>query len=195
MDRNELKLRARVVLGERIFGEQWLYALLVCFLGSAIMSAAASVTRGIAVIAVEGPILLGLDYTFLKQSRDGQKVDIASLFYGFKNDFLGCFLLGLLSSIFIALWSLLLIVPGIVKAYGWSMIYYIKIENPELETRACMDRSAELMNGHKWELFMLDLSFLGWYILGALCLGVGVLFVAPYHSAARAEFYRALTEN
>ena len=69
------------------------------------------------------------------------------------------------------------------------MAYYIKADHPDYDWRACIKGSMELMRGHKWKLFILDLSFLGWYIVGSLCFGVGTLWVIPYHMEARAVFY------
>ena len=97
--------------------------------------------------------------------------------------------MGLMSSLFVLLWSLLLLIPGIVKSYAYEMIYYIKADHPEYDWRACLKESQKMMKGHKGELFMLDLSFLGWYLVGALCLGIGDLWVIPYHEAAKAQFY------
>ena len=98
-----------------------------------------------------------------------------------------------MQSIFIALWSLLLVVPGIVKAYSYSMSYYIQQEDKSKDWKACLDESRQMMDGYKGRLFCLDLSFIGWYIVGALCFGVGTLFVAPYHRMARANFFMALS--
>lgn len=89
----------------------------------------------------------------------------------------------------IFLWSLLLWIPGIIKSYEYSMVAYLLAENPELTNEEAFRLSREFTRGEKWHLFVLDLSFLGWYLLGALCFGIGVLFVAPYHEAAVAEFY------
>ena len=69
------------------------------------------------------------------------------------------------------------------------MVAYLLAENPELTNEEAFRLSREFTRGEKWHLFVLDLSFLGWYLLGALCFGIGVLFVAPYHEAAVAEFY------
>lgn len=104
----------------------------------------------------------------------------------------GNFLLHLLMSIFIALWSLLLVVPGIIKALGWSMAYYIKVEHPEYTWKQCLDASTALTNGHKGDLFVLHLSFIGWYFVGSLCLGVGTLWVMPYHQATLTQCYHWL---
>lgn len=95
-------------------------------------------------------------------------------------------------SIFIALWSLLLVVPGIIKALGWSMAYYIKVEHPEYTWKQCLDASTALTNGHKGDLFVLHLSFIGWYFVGSLCLGVGTLWVMPYHQATLTQCYHWL---
>ena len=90
---------------------------------------------------------------------------------------------------FIFLWSLLFVIPGIVKMYAYSMAYYIKLDHPDYGWKACIDESRQLMDGHKWEKFVLDLSFLGWIIVGSLCLGVGTLWVTPYMEATNAQFY------
>ena len=101
----------------------------------------------------------------------------------------------LLSGLFIFLWSLLLFIPGIVKAYAYSMVYYVKADHPEYGWRECMDESQRLMTGHKWEKFVLDLSFIGWGIVGSLCLGVGTLWVMTYMAATEAQYYEYLTSG
>ena len=86
---------------------------------------------------------------------------------------------------------MLFIIPGIIKSYSYALTYYLQQE-PENIHREPVDlitQSREWMDGYKWKLFCLDLSFIGWYLLGILCLGVGVLFVTPYHQMARANFY------
>lgn len=118
-------------------------------------------------------------------------MNVADVFRGFPEDFGGTLLLGLLSSLFTFLWGLLLVVPGIVKAYSYSQAFFVKVDRPEYDWRACMDESIRLMDGHKMDLFILDLSFLGWYIVGALCIGVGTLWVYPYHMAAERSSTRS----
>ena len=143
-------------------------------------------------LLLAGPITYGLSKMFLKQARDNQDMVFADLFSGFKEDFGGTFLINLMITIFAFLWSLLFVIPGIVKAYAYSQAYYIKADHPDYDWRACINESKRLMNGHKGELFVLDLSFIGWYIVGALCLGVGTLWVTPYYQAAHAHFYQTL---
>lgn len=143
-------------------------------------------------LLLTGPITYGLSKLFLKQARDNQDMVFSDLFNGFKEDFGGTFLINLMTVIFVFLWSLLFVFPGIVKAYAYSMAYYIKADHPDYDWKACINESKRLMTGHKGELFVLDLSFIGWYIVGALCLGVGTLWVTPYHQAARAHFYQTI---
>ena len=192
MNRIYLKNRAKQILGGRIFADTWLYALLALAIASAVNSIAGAVLPGVGAILVTGPMSLGAAYVILKLARTGQKIDFKDLFRGFTQDIGQNILLGLLSSLFVALWSLLLIVPGIMKAYSYSMIYYIKADHPEYDWRTCLHASQEMTYGHKMELFVLDLSFIGWYILGTLCLGVGTRWVIPYHETAKALVYEQI---
>ncbi|KIL39452.1 hypothetical protein SD70_19985 [Gordoniibacillus kamchatkensis] len=98
----------------------------------------------------------------------------------------------LLRGVYNFLWYLLLIVPGIVKAYSYSMVPYILADNPHIGKERAIELSRRMTFGHKWNMFVLDLSFLGWYLLGLLALGVGVLFVLPYVNATQAELYLVL---
>ena len=95
----------------------------------------------------------------------------------------------LLMGILIVLWSFLLVVPGIIKAYSYSMTPYILDENPELSASEAIHRSRMMMKGHKFDLFWLQLSFIGWYLLCILTLGIGIFWLAPYYNTAQAAFY------
>ncbi|MDP4088306.1 MAG: DUF975 family protein [Bacillota bacterium] len=101
----------------------------------------------------------------------------------------------LLMKIYIFLWSLLLIIPGIVKSYAYRMVPYILAENPNIGAREAIALSNEMTMGHKFDMFVLDLSFIGWYLLGVLACGIGVLFVMPYENATNAELYLVLRRN
>ena len=98
----------------------------------------------------------------------------------------------LLRDIYILLWSLLFIIPGIIKGFSYFMVPYILAENPNISRERAFEISKKATSGEKWRMFVFDLSFIGWYLLGALCFGVGVFFVLPYHFAAKAELYGAL---
>ena len=195
MERAELKRRAKAQLGGKIFGSVWLYAVLAVLIYNALVRVIGAVpTVGVVIsLLLGGPLAYGIDSIFLKQARDGEPMQIGDLFKGFSEDFSGLFLLGLMQTIFIVLWSLLLVVPGIVASLAYSMSYYIKKDHPEYDWRTCMNASKQMMNGHKMELFVLNLSFIGWYIVGAICLGVGSLWVDAYRHAAVAQFYQCLS--
>ena len=194
MSRAELKALARQQLGGGIFTNPWLMAVLTVFLVSVVTGLANLIplVGAIGVLVVAGPLGYGLNYIFLKQARDGQPVKIADLFKGFENDFGDNFLLGFMSGLFVALWSMLFVIPGIVKAYAYSMAYYIKLDHPEYKWRQCLDESQAMMKGYKMTLFVQDLSFIGWYIVGSFCLGVGTLWAEAYMTATRAQFYNSL---
>ncbi len=100
-----------------------------------------------------------------------------------------------LKGLFTFLWTLLFIIPGIVKAYAYKMVPYILADNPNIGAKRAIELSKNMTNGQKFDMFVLDLSFLGWYLLGLLCFGFGVLFVNPYYDATGAELYLTLRQN
>lgn len=187
--RAEWKRAAKAQLGNDIFSNGWMMGLATTGVFGLIVAAAGMVLPGLGALIVSGPLAVGLAYVFVKQARDRQVINIGDLFHPFSTDFGGAFLLGLLKSVFIALWSLLFVIPGIVKTYAYSMAEYIKADHPEYDWKQCLDESRNITNGHKWELFVLDLSFIGWYFVGSLCLGIGDLWVLPYHEATKAQAY------
>lgn len=98
----------------------------------------------------------------------------------------------LLRSVYTLLWSLLFIIPGIVATYSYAMTDYILAEHPELTAGEAIARSKQMMEGNRWRLFCLHISFIGWAILSAFTLGIGNLFLTPYKQAAEAAFYQEL---
>ena len=101
----------------------------------------------------------------------------------------------LLVFVYKLLWTLLLVIPGIIKAYSYSMTFYILRENPEMTAGDAITASQKMMDGHKMDLFLLSLSFIGWGIVGSLCLGVGTLWVMTYMAATEAQYYEYLTSG
>ncbi|MDF2958266.1 MAG: hypothetical protein K0S39_1, partial [Paenibacillus sp.] len=93
------------------------------------------------------------------------------------------------------LWFLLLIIPGIVKSYAYSLVPYILADNPNIGYKRAVELSKHMTAGQKMDMFVLDLSFLGWYLLGFLALFIGVLFVMPYDNATKAELYLTLRHH
>ena len=96
----------------------------------------------------------------------------------------------ILSTIYIFLWTLLLIIPGIIKSYSYALTPYILVEHPEMSAYEAIEESMRLMDGHKFDLFYLQLSFIGWAILSILSLGLGFFWLIPYQMTAQAAFYR-----
>ena len=102
------------------------------------------------------------------------------------------FMMQLLRSAYIFLWSLLLVFPGIYAAYGYAMTPYILLENPEMSANDAITKSKELMHGNRWRLFCLEISFIGWSFAALFTLGIGYLALKPYMEASFAAFYREI---
>ena len=140
MTRSEWKAAARAQLGGGIFKDQWLMGVVFCLVVSAIVGAAGSILPGVGALVVTGPMLYAQKYAFLAQAREGRGIDLNDLFRGFRDDFGGTLLISLLSGLFIFLWSLLLFIPGIVKAYAYSMVYYVKADHPRIRLEGMSGR-------------------------------------------------------
>lgn len=194
MTRQQMKAMAKAQLGNQIFGNTWLIAVVVVVIQAAV-SYLVNAIPGVGQIAsllLAGPVSYGVSAMFLKQTRTGEKMDIGDIFNGFREDFSNTFLIGLMTALFTALWTMLFIIPGFVKMYAYSMAMYIKVDHPDYDWKQCIDESQRMMQGHKWELFVLDLSFIGWLFVGACCLGIGTFWVNAYMAAAHSQFYENL---
>ena len=111
------------------------------------------------------------------------------------NRFGDAIIANLLVSVFIFLWSLLFIIPGIIAYYRYELTFYLLEADPSLSGSEAFNKSKQLMKGHKWDSFVFDLSFIGWYLLDVLTLGLlGILFVAPYHAASKYTFLKQIME-
>ncbi len=194
MNRVEIKNASKQQLGGNIFSSKWMMALLTCLVVSVISGFIGAVpfVGAIAAIVVAGPLEYGMSYVFLKISRTGEEANVGDLFEGFKQDFGGNILLMIMIAVFTFLWSLLFVIPGIIKAFSYSMAYYVKIDHPEYDWNACIKESMRIMDGHKMELFVLMLSFIGWSIVGLCACGIGLLWVEPYIETAYANFYNSI---
>jgi uncharacterized membrane protein len=139
-----------------------------------------------------GPLTYGL-MLFFRRLRE-QRANITDLFEGFKR-FGDTFLLNFFTMVFVVLWSLLFIVPGIIAAIRYTMAYLIMTENPDMTALESITASKMLMEGHKMDFFRFAVSFVGWFILGLLTVGIGFLYVIPYYNAAKVEFYETITRR
>lgn len=138
------------------------------------------------------PIVLGCKSFFLKNRRNAN-TDVEEMFMGFKSNYINIIKTLFMTDLYIFLWSLLFIIPGIVKSYEYRLVPYILAENPNIEWRDALRISSDLMRGNKSDAFELDLSFIGWLILSAFTLNlVGIFMVFPYIAATDAELYIAI---
>jgi len=147
----------------------------------------------IAIFIVSGPFALGFVYYFLGRIR-GNTISLSNIFEGF-NNFGKSFLVMLLFSIFVYLWSLLLIIPGIIKSLSYSMAFYILHDNPQISPIDAITESKNMMKGYKGKLFVLYLSFTGWFLLAILTLGIGFLWLSPYVNLSVGNFYENLKQK
>ena len=147
-----------------------------------------SLALSIAVILFSGALALGHCKYYIDLVAENRQDEVSVIFSRF-DIFLKAMGLNLFMTLFIWLWSLLFIVPGIIAAYRYCLAPYLMAENPGLGIREAVNMSKELMAGHKWRLFCLELSFIGWSILCLFTCGIGDLWLKPYISAAKAAFY------
>lgn len=133
---------------------------------------------------------VGLCSYFVKSSVQKSDAGFAELFYGFScGSYKNIVKVMFMQKLFIALWSLLLVIPGIIKTYEYAMVPYILAEDINIDYKEALQRSKDMMYGHKFELWVLQLSFIGWMLLGILACCIGTIFVLPYQNATYAEFY------
>ena len=147
----------------------------------------------VASLVLTGPLYLGLVITMSKILND-EPAEVANVFDGFKN-FLNSFVLYVVNTLFVLLWSLLFIIPGIIKSYSYAMSYYILKDNPNMSGDEARKASIEMMKGHKWELFCLEFSYIGWMLLSILTFGILTLWVNPYMEVAKVAFYENLKNS
>lgn len=149
----------------------------------------------LSIITLVVSCLIGLGYTsyFLKVSR-GETPTFKELFSK-TNLFVPFFLLSLLMGIFVTLWSLLLIVPGIIAGLSYSQASKIMLDNEKMDAMECLRKSKELMKGHKWEFFKLELSFIGWMLLGLLTCGILYFWLTPYMTVTECNYYNELIKK
>lgn len=153
----------------------------------------ASILGILYTIFIGNVIVVGKNGYFIKNHDENP--ELGEIFKGFKGNYLNVVKIMFLMDLKTLLWLLLFIIPGFVKAYEYSMIPYLLAENPNLSAPQAFSLSKQMTTGQKMDLFVLDLSFLGWIILGLICCGIGILFVLPYPEATRAEVYLNLKES
>lgn len=142
---------------------------------------------GLALFLIGGAVELGHNLFYIRLMR-GEQASFGTLFSRFEI-FLKALGLRLFMALFVFLWALLLVVPGIIASYRYRMAPYLMAEHPEMGIREAVEESKRMTLGYKGRWFCLDFSFIGWALLCVLTLGIGFLWLNPYQSAASAEFY------
>jgi len=167
----------------------WLGPILALILYTVIVSAITSIPIAgiIFCLLIVGPFTLGITIYFLKFVR-GQQPRIEEIFNGFKlfGESLGLYLL---MALFVLLWTLLLIIPGIIMSFAYSQAFFILADNPNMKTTDILRTSNAMMKGYKMKYFLLGLSFIGWSILCVLTIGIGFLWLSPYIKVSFTNFY------
>ena len=179
-DRKELKKAAK----EQIKGN--IGPLFLCYL-------VFSIITGTLIGGLLAPAMgIGFCLIYLNL-QSGSKPSIGDIFK--KLDLFGRALwLAIITSFFIMLWSMLLYIPGIIKAISYSMGQFILAEHPEYTARKALSESKRIMNGHKKDFFILTLSFIPWFLLGGITFGIGMIYVIPYYSTTVANFYKTIKD-
>lgn len=131
--------------------------------------------------------------SFFSQSMTGEP-EFRVLGDGFSRNYRNCVKTCFLRDLFVALWSLLFVIPGVIKSYEYRMVPYLLAEHPEMDSSEVFAQSKEMMKGNKWETFILDISFIGWILLGAITMGLVFIFwTSPYINATEAALYHRLS--
>ena len=147
---------------------------------------------GLVLFILALPLTWGYQTLFLGAVRGGEAT-AKDMFEGYNKELFSRVLTTtLLYYVYVFLWSMLLLIPGCIKAYSYAMTPFILKDNPEMKNNAAIEESMRMMDGHKLELFLLDLSFIGWAILSILTCCIGFLWLVPYMNMARVNFYEDL---
>jgi len=200
MENSELKSLARKQLKGR-WGKMALYcfvylaiitvpSIVIGFNSDSMSSSNVEFTFDILSLIISGPISLGISYFCLNFIKDEE--EIKDILFGFKK-FGKAFVASLLTSIVTIIGFILLIVPGIIASFMFSQVYYILAENEDMSAIEAMKESARIMKGNKFRLFILGLSFIGWFILGVITLGIGFLWITPYYTITATNFYKEIS--
>jgi uncharacterized membrane protein len=171
-------------------GTFFVYMLMIAAIQ--IMAESYPITSLLSLI-ISGPMAVGIAIFSMNISRN-QDARLEQIFQGFNNfgTSLGAYLLMML---FVLLWTLLLIIPGIIAALSYAMTFYIIADDDSIGAMEAIDKSKKMMDGYKWKFFCLGLRFIGWSLLCIITLGIGFLWLIPYMQVSLAKFYDDIKEN
>lgn len=168
----------------------WTNAVLATLVFTLIVAAAGSIPfAGLLVVC---PLEFGYMLCFLRLVRGEDSSEMVGDQFNVFSKYGRTLGTSLLMTLYILLWCLLFVIPGIIMSYAYAMTPYIMNDRPDLDASDCIHESRVMMKGYKWKLFCLDLSFIGWALLCILTLGIGFLWLQPYIEASHAKFYDEL---
>ena len=168
----------------------WTQAVLATLVFTLVTAAAGSIPfAGLLVVC---PLEFGFMLCFLRLIRGEDSSEMVGDQFSVFNKYGRTLGTSLLMTLYILLWCLLFVIPGIIMSYAYAMTPYIMNDRPDLDASDCIHESRVMMKGYKWKLFCLDLSFIGWALLCILTLGIGFLWLQPYIEASHAKFYEEL---
>ena len=194
----DLMTQAREALSGRwglAVGTFFVYILIIVAISPSYLtdSAGLKLVFNIPSFLVAGAFTLGVSIFSLAIARK-EDAKLEMIFYGFKY-YLKTLGLYLLMMLFILLWMLLLIVPGIIAAISYGLAFYLMADDPNIGIMEALNKSKKMMYGYKWKYFCLGLRFIGWTLLGCLSLGIGFLWIMPYLYTSYAKFYDDVKAN
>lgn len=174
MNRAECKSQAK-----QIMKGQWIIAFIAILIYAAIVIPISIISFGIGTLLFSSILLIAL-YNIFIYAYHTKEYKIENMTKNIKEGLSNKIVLSVLKTFYIFLWSLLFIIPGIVKKYSYYLAEFIARDNPDMDANQCLKESERLMNGHKWEIFILELSFIGWMLLSSLTFGILLIWVVPY---------------
>ena len=191
MNRTELKTAAKEQIKGKI-GILFVITLIIAAISGLAGLVLNLIPMGglVATIIITPAFALSITRVYLNLTAGGT-AEVKDAFTGF-DDFWSAFKVNFLVGLFTFLWSLLFVIPGIVKGYSYSMALYILAENKGKAALECINESKAMTDGHKMDLFVLDLSFIGWLLLCGITFGIAYIWVGPYMQATLANAYKSL---
>ena len=188
MDRVELKTKAKKAIEGKVG-----ILFVIYFVAMVVVGAASGLTYGAGAILLTGGVLISMATIYLALINKNKKPVVEDLLIGYKGDNFARGLLGYIRfQVFVVLWSLLLVVPGIIKSLSYSQMFFLMADNPKTDAAEAQRKSIAMMDGHKGELFVLQLSFIPWYLLVCITFGLAAIYVGPYIQATMTEYYKYL---
>jgi len=189
MNNSELRAKAKEACTGSLVFTYFIYELLI----AALSGLTATGVGAVIAMLFEGPLFVGL-IVAIKDNLEGREAKVKTLFSTVNN--LGkTFVVSLLTGVYVLLWSLLFVIPGIIKSYAYALVYYIHNEDPDMKAKDVIAKSEKMMNGHKWELFCLEFGYIGWIILSMFTFGILLFWVLPKMETAKYLFYQELKKE